>query len=153
MSSMIWSGSLATNSICIPAFLALSCNNKAKFLEAATSMVELGYKIYATDSTAEFFKKHNIDCIVVLKAHQGAPNVLDIIDGKKVAFVVNLSDKIHKQEREEKASTDGYRIRRATVDNQIPLFTDLHLARAFVKALAHYDIKDLEIKSYNEYKK
>jgi carbamoyl-phosphate synthase large subunit len=127
--------------------------NKAKFLEAATSMIELGYKIYATDSTAEFFKKHNIDCTVVLKAHQGTPNVLDIIDGKKVAFVVNLSDKIHKQEREEKASTDGYRIRRATVDNQIPLFTDLHLARAFVKALAHYDIKDLEIKSYNEYKK
>ena len=125
--------------------------NKAKFLEAANSMIELGYKIYATDSTAEFFKMHNIDCTVVLKAHQGTPNVLDIIDGKKVAFVVNLSDKIHKQEREEKASTDGYRIRRATVDNQIPLFTDLHLARAFVKALAHYDINDLEIKSYREY--
>lgn len=123
--------------------------NKAKFLEAATSMIELGYKIYATDSTAEFFKNHNIDCAVVLKAHQGTPNVLDIIDGKKVAFVVNLSDTVHKHIN--KITTDGYRIRRATVDNQIPLFTDLHLARAFVKALAHYDINDLEIKSYREY--
>jgi carbamoyl-phosphate synthase large subunit len=123
--------------------------NKAKFLEGANVLAGLGYKIYATDSTAEFFKKHNIDCTVVLKAHQGAPNVLDIIDGKKVAFVVNLSDTVHKHVST--IATDGYRIRRATVDNQIPLFTDLHLARAFVKALAHYDINDLEIKSYKEY--
>ncbi len=125
--------------------------NKAKFLEAANSMAILGYKIYATDSTAEFFKKHNIDCHVVKKAHQGTPNVLDIIDGKKVAFVVNLSDTVHKEGHSDKVMTDGYRIRRATVDNQIPLFTDLHLARAFVKALAHYNIDDLEIKSYKEY--
>ena len=48
--------------------------------------------------------------------------------------------------------TDGFRVRRATVDNQIPLFTDLHLARAFIKALARYNkIEDLEVKSYKEY--
>ncbi|MCC6323266.1 carbamoyl-phosphate synthase (glutamine-hydrolyzing) large subunit [Candidatus Nomurabacteria bacterium] len=123
--------------------------NKAKFLESASILIKLGYKIYATDSTAEFFNKHNIDCTVVLKAHEGSPNVINIIDGKKVAFVVNLSDTVHKHLN--KITTDGYRIRRATVDNQIPLFTDLHLARAFVKALAHYDISDLEIKSYKEY--
>lgn len=125
--------------------------NKAKFIEGAKAMASLGYKIYATDSTAEFFKKHGLECTVVQKAHQGTPNVLDIIDGKKVAFVVNLSDKAHAGGRRAKILTDGFRIRRATVDNQIPLFTDLHLARAFVKALSRYDIKDLEIKSYKEY--
>jgi carbamoyl-phosphate synthase large subunit len=47
--------------------------------------------------------------------------------------------------------TDGFHIRRAAVDNQIPLFTDLHLARAFVKALENYSLENLEIKSYREY--
>jgi carbamoyl-phosphate synthase large subunit len=67
-----------------------------------------------------------------------------------VAFVVNLSKDGGERIKSE-SITDGFRIRRATVDNQIPLFTDLHLARAFIKALAHYKISDLEIKSYKEY--
>ncbi|MEI8270442.1 MAG: hypothetical protein WCG45_03665, partial [bacterium] len=53
--------------------------------------------------------------------------------------------------KEKNTITDGFKIRRATVDNQIPLFTDMHLARAFIKALARYKLEDLEIKSYNEY--
>ncbi len=73
---------------------------------------------------------------------------MDIIEGKQVAFVVNLS---HNPGLEKKNLTDGFRIRRAAVDNQIPLFTDLHLARAFVKALGNYGIDDLEIKSYKQY--
>ncbi len=131
--------------------------NKAKFLEAAQTLEALGYKVYATDHTAEFLKSENITCQSVQKASQESPNVLDIIEGKKVAFVVNLSNVEgtvltgNKENVIKKTGTDGFRIRRATVDNQIPLFTDLHLARAFIKALAHYDIEDLEIKSYKEY--
>jgi carbamoyl-phosphate synthase large subunit len=67
--------------------------------------------------------------------------------------VVNLSKGGNENKVGKKSITDGFRIRRATVDNQIPLFTDLHLARAFIKALAHYKISDLEIKSYKEYLK
>lgn len=121
--------------------------NKAKFLEAATTMITLGYVIYATEHTAVFFKANGIACKSVSKAYQNAPNVIDIIEGKKVSFVVNLSE----NHPGSNTSTDGFRIRRATVDNQIPLFTDLHLARAFIKALSHYDVSDLEIKTYKEY--
>ena len=89
------------------------------------------------------------------KAYQESPNALDIILSKKVSFVVNLSkkeitDAVAKGETG-RIQTDGFRIRRATVDHQIPLFTDLHLARAFIKALARYRVEDLEIKSYKEY--
>jgi carbamoyl-phosphate synthase large subunit len=122
--------------------------NKEKFVEAATSLIATGYKIFATDTTAEFLKKHKISCQVVRKASEENPNVLDIIEDKKVAFVVNLSIAGDTKKR---ALTDGFRIRRATVDNQIPLFTDLHLARAFIKALSRYKQSDLEIKSYKEY--
>jgi carbamoyl-phosphate synthase large subunit len=67
--------------------------------------------------------------------------------------VVNLSQAGVRveDERFKRHLSDGFRIRRAVVDNQIPLFTDLHLARAFVKALGNYGLKDLEVKSYNEY--
>lgn len=131
--------------------------NKAKFLEATQSLIYLGYNIFATDTTAEFFHNQNIDCISVRKAFEQSPNVLDIIENKKIAFVVNLSkieniDNLKKERNELKHSiTDGFRIRRATVDNQIPLFTNLHLARAFIKSLVNYQIEDLEIKSYREY--
>ncbi len=122
--------------------------NKAKFVEAARTLTHLGYKIFATDTTALFFNKHGVECESVRKASQSAPNVLDIIESKKVSFVVNLSveGKIEK-----KQITDGFRIRRATVDNQIPLFTDLHITRAFIKSLKSYGLDDLEIKSYKEY--
>jgi carbamoyl-phosphate synthase large subunit len=125
--------------------------NKAKFLETAKVLVSLGYEIFATDSTAGFLARENIECQIVKKAYQESPNVVDVIEGKKVGFVVNLSTIEGGQNIVERVMTDGFRIRRATVDNQIPLFTDLHLARAFIKALARYKIEDLEIKSYKEY--
>ncbi len=127
--------------------------NKAKFLEAAKQITKLGYKIYATDSTAEFFNSHGVDAEVVRKAYEATPNVINIIEKKQVSFVVNLSEPKATVTKAKQRGTDGFRIRRASVDNQIPLFTDLHLARAFVKALSHYDISDLEIKSYKEYLK
>ncbi len=134
--------------------------NKEKFIEAGKTLILLGYKIFATDTTAEFFKKQGIECESVRKASEQSPNVLDIVEGlsvsdgakgdqgKKVGFVVNLSveGSIAK-----KQITDGFRIRRATVDNQIPLFTDLHIARAFIKSLKSYKLQNLEIKSYKEY--
>lgn len=126
--------------------------NKAKFLPAAEVLVQLGYTIYATDTTAKFFGDNNIKCTVLRKASQEHPNVLDLIEGKGVGFVVNLSiDGSQNKHMDDHVLTDGYRIRRATVDNQIPLFTDLHLARAFIKALNNYRIGDLEIKPYKEY--
>ena len=129
--------------------------NKAKFLETANTLLSLGYTIFATDTTAEFFKKQNIKCTTVRKAYQQSPNALDIIESKKVSFVVNLSKTEtvieNGQGRVGHIVTDGFRVRRAAVDNQIPLFTNLQLARAFIKALARYPLENLEIKSYREY--
>lgn len=128
--------------------------NKAKFLESAHLLSALGYAIFATDTTAEFLEGQGVECATVRKAFEGSPNVLDIILGKKVSFVINLSiEDSGSKENAKRRLSDGFRIRRAVVDNQIPLFTDLHLARAFVKALARYRPEDLEIKSYKEYLK
>lgn len=127
--------------------------NKAKFLETAYTLLSLGYKIYATDTTAKFLTEQGVECHTVKKAYEGSPNALDIIQNKEVGFVVNLSQGLTAGGEGilKKKITDGFRIRRAVVDNQIPLFTDLNLARAFVKALGNCGLKDLEIRSYNEY--
>jgi len=125
--------------------------NKAKFLEASHTIHMLGYDIYATDTTAEFLQDNGIPAQIVRKASEDTPNIIDTINSRKIAFVVNLSDNYLLSKKEKNTITDGFKIRRATVDNQIPLFTDMHLARAFIKALARYKLEDLEIKSYNEY--
>ena len=129
--------------------------NKAKFLETGNTLISLGYTIFATDTTAEFFKKNGMKCEIVRKAFERTPNVLNIIESKKVSFVVNLSKPetaiLNKKSGTKRVVTDGFRVRRATVDSQIPLFTDLQLARAFIKALARHKVEDLEIKSYKEY--
>ncbi len=129
--------------------------NKAKFLESAKSLKDLGYKLYATENSAAFFTAEGVDTAVVRKGHETSPNFLDLMHEKDVAFVVNLSQLASTKKESEGNThlTDGFQIRRAAVDNQVPLFTDLHLARAFVKALANYRIDDLEIKSYKEYLK
>ena len=138
--------------------------NKVKFLEAALMLSELNYKIFATDTTAEFLTQQGINCQVVRKASEvgnknrasvSAPNFLKVLENKEVAFVVNLSQRGTGTDENTvvRHLTDGYRIRRASVDNQVPLFTDLHLARAFIKALKHLQPEDLEIKSYKEYLK
>ena len=128
--------------------------NKAKFIEAAGTLSQLGYKLYGTDSTAHFLHNEGVAITPVKKASEGSPNFLDLIDKKDVAFVVNLSDPAtatKSESIEKRRASDGFQIRRTAVDNQIPLFTDRHLARAFVKALKNYSIDDLEIKSYKEY--
>ncbi len=102
-------------------------------------------------------EEKKVNCIPIRKAYEKSPNVLNIIEEKKVSFVVNLSKSpseiISDGEKDKMAHYigDGFKIRRSSVDNQIPLFTDLHLARAFIKALLHYKVSDLEIKSYKEY--
>ncbi len=127
--------------------------NKAKFLESAKLLNALGYKLYATENTAEFLNEQGVETTMVRKAYEDSPNFLDLMHSREVAFVVNLSQtaSMKKEKEGEKQLTDGFQIRRAAVDNQVPLFTDLHLGRAFIKALSNYQIDDLEIKSYKEY--
>ena len=112
-----------------------------------------GYKIYATDTTCDFLNENNISSRKVYKVQENRKlNVLEFINQKKVAFVVNLTERDpEEQQALSPKITDGQLIRRAAVDNNIPLFTDLQLARSFVKALTTYKLDDLKIKSWNEY--
>ena len=128
--------------------------NKKRFADSAVLLRDAGYRIYATDTTCDFLNEYGVVCDKVHKVHENQKrNVLNFINQKKVAFVINLTERDGDPEPEVvKKMTDGQLIRRAAVDNHIPLFTDFHLAKEFVKALTTYKLSDLKIKSWREYR-
>ena len=126
--------------------------NKLRFAESVWRLKNLGFTLYATANTHIFLKSKGVNTKLVSKVYEGRrPNVVDIIQNHDVSLVINLSEDYHNGSLNRKVGTDGYIIRRATIDNNIPLITDLNAARFFVKAIDKYELKDLRIKSWNEY--
>ncbi len=126
--------------------------NKLRFAESVWRMKNLGFTLYATYNTHHFLKSKGVKTKLVSKVYEHKkPNVIDIIKSHKVSLVVNLSDGYNNDHLFSKHESDGYLIRRATIDNNIPLITDLNAARFFVNAIHKYEFKDLKIKSWGEY--
>lgn len=113
----------------------------------------MGFKLYATENTHLFLKKKGILSRIVQKVYEDKNNnVVDIIEQKKVSLVINISEKYEEAPKVyEKLVSDGYLIRRAAIDNNIPLFTDMKTTRYFIRAIEKYSLKDLLIKSWGEY--
>ncbi|OGF99771.1 carbamoyl phosphate synthase large subunit [Candidatus Gottesmanbacteria bacterium RBG_16_38_7b] len=128
---------------------------KQKLLQACRLLHKMGYLLYATDKTARFLEVYNIPVIPVYKVYEGKkPSVLDIIKDKKVGLVINLSDREDLGIREfSRQETDGYLIRRASVDANIPLFTKATIANLCINSLYKYDLGNLKVKSWRDYLK
>ena len=125
---------------------------KLRFAESIWRLKNLGYTLYATKKTHLFLKTKGVRTKLVYKLFEKAsPTVIDLIESHQVSLVINLSEDYNNEGSFKRVITDGYRIRRAAIDNNIPLFTDLNSARFFVNALDRYKIKDLKIKSWDEY--
>lgn len=128
--------------------------NKERFFDSVSVLNSMNFSLYATDQTYQFLKDHGIVSKLVKKAYEKKRNsVLDLIQSGEVSFVINLSKKVDKDEIKlfHEHVIDGYKIRRATVDANIPLFTDLDGAITFVRALSMYQKNQLEIKSITDY--
>jgi carbamoyl-phosphate synthase large subunit len=121
--------------------------NKVKFLDSAIMLAKFNLPIFATDKTAKFLKSHGINAKHLYKIYEKrSPNVLTYFQKGKVDLAINLVEtKFQKDE------SDLYTIRRAAIDHNIPLFTNLQKAELFVKAIVEKDINDLPIKSWSEY--
>ncbi|MDD5147550.1 MAG: carbamoyl-phosphate synthase (glutamine-hydrolyzing) large subunit [Candidatus Daviesbacteria bacterium] len=121
--------------------------NKLDLLVSAKELSSLGFKIYATEHTHEFLKKHSIKNIRVYKiSERKTPSVLDLLKDSKIDLVINISES-----RSNQGETAGYLIRRNCVDFGIPLITNVQAAELLVSALSSKKIGDLEIKSWDEY--
>jgi carbamoyl-phosphate synthase large subunit len=127
--------------------------SKQRLLPTVILLHRMGFVLYATKRTYEFLKKHDIPVKFVYKVHeQGRPNVVDMIKRKKVDMVLNLSDRSDLAIKHLMTEvSDGYLIRRAAVDVNIPLFTKATIANVFISALTKYNVDKLLIKSWDEY--
>ena len=125
-----------------------SARQKADMLDAAALLYEKGYKLYATAGTYKYLTENNIPAIrVYWPSEEGSqPQALDMLHNKEVDLVVNIPKNLTSQEL-----SNGYKIRRAAIDLNIPLITNARLASAFVDAISKYSMDDIEIKSWDEY--
>lgn len=124
--------------------------SKVDLLEASKLLAKKGYEIYATSGTAKFLNEHDVPAKVVYwpdESPEAAENVMKMISEHKFELIVNIPKNQTKREL-----TNGYKIRRAAIDHNIPLITNSRLASAFINAFSTMDVDDIQIKSWQEYK-
>ena len=126
-----------------------SAKSKVDLLEACRTLSSKGYEIYATAGTQKFLAENNIDNVKVVSwpDESGKENVMDMIANHRFDLVINIPKNHTKREL-----TNGYKIRRASIDHNIPLITNARLASAFIEAFCNLKMEDIQIKSWQEYK-
>ena len=121
---------------------------KADLLDAAHELANRGYKIYATGGTHAYLNDNGIPAVRVYWPSQAdmQPQAIDLLHEHKVDMVVNIPKNFTDMEL-----SNGYKIRRAAIDLNIPLLTNARLASAYIDAFTTHHIDDIEIKSWDEY--
>ena len=125
-----------------------SAKSKVDMLEACGELDKKGYTIYATAGTAEFLKENGVNAIAVSRPDEHkTDNVLSLIADKTFDLVVNIP-----RDHTTREITNGFKIRRAAIDHNIPLITNARLAASFIHAFCNMKMTDIAIKAWDEYK-
>ena len=126
-----------------------SAKQKAEMLDAARMLVENGYELYATDGTSKYLSDNGIANTLVHwpSEPEQQPQALDLLHDHQIDMVVNIPKDLTTHEL-----TNGYKIRRAAIDLNVPLITNSRLASAFINAFCTVKLDAIGIKSWSEYK-
>ena len=121
---------------------------KAEMLDAAKRLKEKGYNLYATGGTSKYLAENGIENTrVYWPSEEGQqPQALDLLHEKKIDMVVNIPKDLTPHEL-----TNGYKIRRAAIDLNVPLITNSRLASSFINAFTTLSLDDIDIKAWGEY--
>ena len=121
---------------------------KADMMDAARMLVNKGYKLFATGGTHKTLAENGIESThVYWPSEEGHPQALEMLHRKEIDMVVNIPKNLTAGELD-----NGYKIRRAAIDLNVPLITNARLASAFINAFCTMTINDIAIKSWAEYK-
>lgn len=121
---------------------------KVDMLDAIKMLAANGYNLYATGGTHRFLKENGVESTLVYwPSEEGEPQALGMLHEKKIDMVVNIPRDLSAGELD-----NGYKIRRAAIDLNIPLITNARLASAFIQAFCTLSVDDILIKSWQEYK-
>ena len=125
-----------------------SAKQKVAMLDAAKMLIENGYNLYATGGTSKFLTENGIQNTHVLwPSEEGdEPKALDLLHDHTIDMVVNIPKNLTSSEL-----SNGYKIRRAAIDLNVPLITNARLASAFIYAFCTTKLEDIDIKAWGEY--
>ncbi len=124
-----------------------SAKQKAEMLFASKLLMEHGYKLYATGGTSKYLTENGIEnTLVYWPSEEGHPQALDMLHNKEIDMVVNVPKNLTAG-----GLDNGYKIRRAAIDLNVPLITNARLASAFIYAFCTMPLDELDIKSWQEY--
>ena len=124
-----------------------TAKQKVAMLDAAKLLATKGYNLYATGGTHRFLAENNIpSTLVYWPSEEGQPQALQMLHEKQIDMVVNIPRDLSAGELD-----NGYKIRRAAIDLNIPLITNARLASAFITAFCKLSVDDIHIKSWQEF--
>ena len=125
-----------------------SAKQKAEMLDAAALLSKKGYNLYATGGTSRYLTENGIkNTLVYWPSEEGQPQALKMLHNREIDMVVNVTKNLSVSELD-----NGYKIRRAAIDLNIPLITNARLASAFIKAFCSINPDQIGIKSWREYR-
>ena len=122
--------------------------SKVDLLDACRTLDQKGYTIYATAGTQRFLNENDVNATVVgWPDEEGDLNIMEMFSKHAFDLVINIP-----KDHSTRELTNGYKIRRAAVDHNVPLITNARLASAFIEAFTQLKTADIQIKSWQEYK-
>ena len=125
-------------------FVSVKDADKDKILKPVSELISLGFKIYATDGTAEFFNKNNIKAEKINKVLQGSPHIVEMISEKKISLVFNTTET-------PQAIKDSKSIRRSALESETPYYTTVSGANAAVLAIKAIKNSEMTVKTIQSF--
>jgi carbamoyl-phosphate synthase large subunit len=120
--------------------------NRWAVLDSVRQMMDLGFEMYATDHTHQFFAKQGIKTALLHKMHEKRePNVATYLTEGKIDMLISMPGATGSD------YGDSYQIRRMAVDFAVPLINNAQMVKLFSFAIAKKKIGDLEVKAWQEY--
>ncbi len=141
-SQMAASNSLPTKGL---AFISLKNSHKNEGVDLAKQLNELNFKLCGTGGTAEYINKHGIKCKKINKVNQGSPHIVDVLNAKKIALVINTGGG-----NSEKQLNDALALRRATLANKVPYCTNMSTAKVCIEGIKSLKNKEIKVTSLQD---
>ncbi|HEY2811567.1 MAG TPA: carbamoyl-phosphate synthase (glutamine-hydrolyzing) large subunit [Rhabdochlamydiaceae bacterium] len=127
--------------------VSIGGDKKVKFLDALRRLDDNGWDLYATEGTHEFLSHHGIASRCVYKAsEQIEPNVTTLISNRVISLIINIPRGLVAT-----AKSDGFTIRRLSIDHHIPLITNMQLALTFLQCLIEVNLKQMPVMSWKKF--
>jgi carbamoyl-phosphate synthase large subunit len=136
------SNSLPTKGL---AFISLKNSHKDEGVQLAKQLSKLNFKLCGTGGTADYINKHGINCKRINKVNQGSPHIVDVLNAKKIALVINTGGG-----NSEKQLNDAKALRRATLVNKVPYCTNMSTAEVCIKGIRSLKTKKMTVTSLQD---